>query len=220
MKLERGEPLVADVEDDELTLEALKAFDLAPEDRKFDFTPYKMPKLPEDWGVGLIVGASGSGKSLLLQTLGGEKEVTWEPRKSIVSHFASADEAAERFYAVGLNSVPTWRLPYGVLSNGQRFRADLARRLEDDGIVDEFTSVVDRNVAIAASRALNSWLKRSNVRRMVFASCHRDVIPWLRPDWMIDTDSGEFIVGHVQERPTWYVELLRKEEPVGALILK
>jgi len=219
-KLERGEAMTADVEEDEMTLAAIKAFDLAPEDHHFDFVPYVMPELPEDYAIGLIIGASGSGKSLLLKSIGGEKEVVWQPRRSIVSHFASAEEAAERFYAVGLNTVPTWRLPYDVLSNGQRFRADLARRLETGGIVDEFTSVVDRNVAIAASRALNNWIERSGTRRMVFASCHRDIIPWLRPDWMIDTDSGEFIVGHVQERPSWYVELLRKEEPVGALILK
>jgi hypothetical protein len=54
----------------------------------------------------------------------------------------------------------------------------------------------------------------------VFASCHRDIIPWLQPDWLIDTDGGEFVIGHVQERPTWYMEHLRKEEPVGALVLR
>jgi hypothetical protein len=29
--------------------------------------------------------------------------------------------------AVGLASVPTWLRPYPVLSNGEKFRADLAR---------------------------------------------------------------------------------------------
>ena len=44
-------------------------------------------------------------------------------------------------------SVPTWLRPYPVLSNGEKFRADLARLVCDAperAIVDEFTSVVDR----------------------------------------------------------------------------
>ena len=49
--------------------------------------------------------------------------------------------------AVGLGSVPTWLRPYHVLSNGERFRADLARIIAEAPekiLVDEFTSVVDR----------------------------------------------------------------------------
>jgi ABC-type molybdenum transport system ATPase subunit/photorepair protein PhrA len=205
LQLERAStPLVADVEYDDLTAAAVKPFDLDPTSHQ-GFYPWVLPDIPDDWGVGLIVGASGSGKSILLREFGGETPVDWQPRRSIASHFATAEEAADKFYAVGLNSVPVWRLPYNVLSNGQQFRADLARRLVDGGIVDEYTSVVDRNVALAASKAINSWLQRSGVRRLVFASCHRDIIPWLRPDWMIDTDAGEFVEGHVVDRPTWWM---------------
>jgi ABC-type ATPase with predicted acetyltransferase domain len=128
--------------------------------------------------------------------------------------------ASERFYAVGLNSVPVWRLPYVVLSNGQKFRADLARRLDNDGVVDEFTSVVDRNVAVAASKAIDTWARRTATRRLVFASCHRDVIPWLRPDWMIDTDAGEFVLGFDEQRPTWWQDFVKREDgSVGQLAL-
>jgi hypothetical protein len=210
--LERAStPLVADVEYDELTAAAVKPFDLDPNDHT-GFYPWVVPDLPEDFSIGLIVGASGSGKSLLLKEFGGETPVEWQPRRSIASHFDSAEQAAERFYAVGLNSVPTWRLPYSVLSNGQKFRADLARRLVDGGVVDEYTSVVDRNVAIAASKAINAWAQRSGVRRLVFASCHRDIIPWLRPDWMIDTDAGEYVVGHVVDRPTWWMNHVKHDD--------
>jgi ABC-type molybdenum transport system ATPase subunit/photorepair protein PhrA len=204
IKLERSEtPLVADVEYDELTAEIVKPFDLAPEEH-VGFFPFMLPAIPDDWGVGIIVGASGSGKSLLLREFGGESPVEWLPRRSIASHFDTAEQASERFYAVGLNSVPVWRLPYEVLSNGQKFRADLARRLVDAGVVDEYTSVVDRNVAVAASKAIRTWVSRSGVRRLVFASCHRDIIPWLRPDWTIDTDSGEFTLGFSEAQPTWW----------------
>jgi hypothetical protein len=201
-------PLVADVEYDELTAEAVRPFDLKPEDH-VGFYPWVLPELPMDFRIGLIVGASGSGKSVLLRELGGETPVEWQRGRSIVSHFPSAEEGADRLYAVGLNSVPVWRLPYHVLSNGQQFRADLARRLGPGAVVDEFTSVVDRNVAIAASKAVNAWAQRAendskHAFRMVFASCHRDIVPWLMPDWVIDTDSGEFVIGEVVEKPQWW----------------
>jgi ABC-type ATPase with predicted acetyltransferase domain len=53
-----------------------------------------------------------------------------------------------------LNSVPSWYKPYQVLSNGEKFRADLARKLKSNTVIDEFTSVVDRTVAKAASVSL------------------------------------------------------------------
>lgn len=215
--LERAaEPLVADVEYDEITAAAVKPFDLEP-DQHLGFYPWVLPELPGDFTIGVIVGASGSGKSVLLRSFGGETPVSWEPRRSIASHFRDAEDASEKFYAVGLNTVPVWRLPYNVLSNGQQFRADLARRLGDDAVVDEFTSVVDRNVAVAASNAVRAWASRSGAKRMVFATCHRDVVPWLRPDWVIDTDAGEVTIGETVERPIWWAKFLKDDVPVGAV---
>lgn len=209
-----AEPLVAPVEEDEITAAAVKPFDLEP-DSHIGFYPYELPELPETWHIGVIVGASGTGKSLLLREFGGETPVEWAPDRSIISHFDGPEEGMDRLYAVGLNSVPVWRLPYRVLSNGQQFRADLARRLVDDAVVDEFTSVVDRNVAIAASKALNTWVRRRNVRRLVLATCHRDVLPWLQADWTIDTDAGEFIVGERPNRPQWWMEHMRADGAMG-----
>lgn len=213
-------PLTATVEPDPITEKIIKPFDLSV-DAPSKFYPWLLPgDLPDDWGLGVIVGASGSGKSKLLAEFGAEAEVEWRRGYSIASHFASPEDAIDRFYAVGLNSVPTWRLPYAALSNGQQFRADLARRIGTGAVVDEFTSVVDRNVAVAASRALAAWVKRNNIRRMVLASCHRDVLEWLTPDWIIDTDAGQLVVG---EMPTadrqWWAEYLKDDSPVGRLVL-
>lgn len=205
-----ADPLVADVDVRDTTRQALAPFDLDP-DAVTKFYPWEMPEempLITDFGIGLIVGASGSGKSQLLSRFGATLSPSWEPRLALAEHFRDAEEATERFYAVGLNTVPVWRLPYDVLSNGQKFRADLARVIGDGAVVDEFTSVVDRNVAASASKALRTYLSRSGIRGMVLASCHRDVIPWLRPDWVIDTDAGTFTVGEVEEAPRWYAEHL------------
>jgi GNAT superfamily N-acetyltransferase len=76
-----------------------------------------------------------------------------------------------------------------VLSTGECFRADLARTIGNGAVVDEYTSVVDRNVAVSASHALRRWVDESGARGMVFATCHRDVLPWLVPDWVIDLDT-------------------------------
>jgi len=46
--------------------------------------------------------------------------------------------------------VPAWLRPFTVLSNGEKFRATLARIIADAPervVIDEFTSVVDRQIA-------------------------------------------------------------------------
>lgn len=72
------------------------------------FTCFDVPQVPEDYSIGLIVGPSGSGKSLLLHEYGTERAHEWQPDKAIVSHFATPDEAINRLMAVGLNSIPSW----------------------------------------------------------------------------------------------------------------
>lgn len=166
---------------------AARTFDYDPEDHP-SFRPWLLPDLPDDWGIGVIVGGSGSGKSTLLRELGEPEAPTWSSAETVADHLG--DDAVERLYAVGLSSVPTWLKTYDVLSNGEKFRADLARALRDGALIDEFTSVVDRNVAKAASRSLGKYVRAGKVRRIVLATVHRDVLPWLEPDWVIDTDAG------------------------------
>lgn len=213
-------PRRAVVEVDDLLVETFRPFDLDPE-RVSEFYPFEPPaELPSDFGLGLVVGASGSGKSTFLDTFGGPSPTpVWNPTQAIVSHFRDPADAQDRLYAVGLNSVPVWRQPYHTLSNGQRFRADLARIIDHGAVVDEFTSVVDRNVAASASRALRAWADRTNVRRLVLASCHRDVVEWLRPDWIVDTDAGTLTVGESVAVPLWYGEWITPEGKVGRLVL-
>jgi hypothetical protein len=58
--------------------------------------------------------------------------------------------------------------------------------------IDEFTSVVDRTVAASCSVAASRFIRTNNLRNVVFASCHYDIIPWLQPDWVFDTTTGRF----------------------------
>jgi GNAT superfamily N-acetyltransferase len=185
--------LTALVEHDELTKKAAAVFDYSFTGQT-TFLPAALPEMPNDFSIGLIVGASGTGKSTLLKQFANPLTVQWNANRSICSHFDSVDNAIERLTAVGLASVPSWCKPYDVLSTGEKFRADLARVIGHDAVIDEFTSVVDRNVAKAASKALRKWAERNNTKRIVVASCHRDIIPWLKPDWIIDTDAQAYLL--------------------------
>lgn len=204
-----GTPLTSHVIIDDILRDALIPFDLdvnAPT----TFQPWEFPTqlIPDRFGIGLIVGASGSGKSTLLRELGEPSNPSWLPDRAIISHFQSAEDGTAKLAAAGLNSVPVWRQPFHTLSTGQQFRANLARSLASGVIVDEFTSAVDRNVAKSASRALRSWVNREHATGIVLASCHHDIIPWLKPDWMIDTDAGNITIGGHVASVTWFAEML------------
>jgi ABC-type ATPase with predicted acetyltransferase domain len=188
-------PLVSSVERDDFIIASEKAFDCIF-DGTSRFYPWLVPSnIPKQFKIGVIVGSSGSGKSTLLKNFGVEESPEWDGTKSIISHFESPDEAINKMGAVGLNSIPSWYKPYNVLSNGEKFRADLARKLKSNAVIDEFTSVVDRNVAKAASVSLARYVKNNDVTNIVLSTCHRDILEWLEPDWVIDTDTGEFHQG-------------------------
>jgi GNAT superfamily N-acetyltransferase len=58
---------------------------------------------------------------------------------------------------------------------------------------DEFTSVVDRNVARVASAAIAKGLRSGQIGgQFVAVTCHYDVTEWLQPDWIIDMATARF----------------------------
>jgi len=195
-KLERHiTPLISSVERDDFICASEKAFDCT-----FDgiskFYPWKLPSnIPKKFKLGVIVGSSGSGKSTLLKEFGQEEIPVWNQQKSIISHFDSPDDGINKLGSVGLNSVPSWYKPYNILSNGEKFRTDLARKLKSGAVIDEFTSVIDRNVAKAASVSLSRFIKTNELENIVISTCHQDILDWLEPDWVINTDTGELYHG-------------------------
>lgn len=201
------------VKRDDITDEISKVFDFAF-DGETSFEPCQISPLDKvmlidgGFSIGLIVGPSGSGKSTLLSDFGQEEAIEWNPHKAVCSHFDTANDAQERLAAVGFNSIPSWLRPYYVLSNGEKFRADLARKLKTGAVVDEFTSVIDRNVAKAASVAIRRYVDEKGLKNIVFASCHYDIIPWLQPDWVFDTSTGSVTTRGSERRPEVILEIL------------
>jgi ABC-type lipoprotein export system ATPase subunit len=196
----KGKPKVSMVEMDDITSTLILPFDYSSDGTE-KFYPYEVPAdLPLHWGIGVIVGASGTGKSTLLQEFGTYEQVQWNNNMSIASHFDSPEDANERLSAAGLMSIPEWVKTYNVLSTGQKFRADLARGIKNYAVIDEFTSVVDRNVAKAASTAMARYVRKNDIRNVVVATCHRDVLEFLQPDWVIDTDKGAWTTSKEWQR--------------------
>lgn len=149
-----------------------------------------------DWNIGLIYGSSGSGKtSVAEQAFGVENIMTgliWQS-DCLLDDFdkkLNVEEITSALTSVGLSSAPIWLLPYRNLSNGQKFRADMARIiLEKEFIViDEFTSVVDRTVAKSVCVAVSKFIKRTG-KKVVMLSCHDDIIEWLEPDWNLNINT-------------------------------
>lgn len=201
-------PLKSDVVVDELVSSLVTPFDFDLGDGSSEFFPFVLPDdLPKSFNIGVIVGASGTGKSTLLKEFGSASEPVWQSGVSIASHFDSAQDAIERLSAAGLMSVPDWVKPYSALSNGQKFRADLARSIHDNAVIDEFTSVVDRNVAKSASVGLARYVRSNDVKNVVLVSCHRDILEFLEPDWVIDTDRGTFANGRWLHRPNLVLDI-------------
>ena len=157
------------------------------------------------WNVGLIVGGSGTGKSTIAREIFGD---------CIFSEFKSGDgaviddmpqsvsvkEIEKAFTSVGFASPPSWLKPYNVLSNGEKMRVQLAYCLlsgKSPFCFDEFTSVVNREVAKTTSVAIAKATRKAN-KQFIDVSCHDDIVNWLEPDWVYNTDEHRFFFAQVK----------------------
>lgn len=194
--------LMSSVKQDNYTNYIKEAFDLQITDTSKVCIPNKLNinQLGE-WNIGVICGASGSGKSTILKHLAKECNSSianskFDNTKCLISNFdtMTPKEATLLLSQMGLSSVPTWIRPFNVLSNGEQYRASLAKAVSDSKegeiiFVDEYTSVVDRNVAMAMSNALQKYIRMHN-KRIILATCHYDIFDWLKPDWIYDLNKG------------------------------
>ncbi len=180
-------------------------FDVSPNEKCRLQWSVDLPTDETDWNVGLIVGPSGSGKSTIARRAFGESRTfDWKAR-SVIDDFegSSVVDIAAVCQAVGFNTIPAWLRPFSVLSNGEKFRVELARHLLSETqtiVIDEFTSVVDRQIAKIGAHAVQKHI-RANARRFVAVTCHYDVIDWLQPDWVLDMATNSFQRRRLQRRP-------------------
>jgi ABC-type lipoprotein export system ATPase subunit len=174
--------------------------------------------IPDQWQVGLIVGKSGTGKTTIAKQLFEDAYVTsYEYTKETVlddmPKECSVEQITSAFNSVGFSSPPSWLKPYSVLSNGQKMRVDLARAILEEQkffVFDEFTSVVDRNVAQIGSFAMQKAIRKTD-KKFIAVTCHFDVQDWLLPDWVFNTDTMTFqsFEGQKKNRPEIKFEIFQ-----------
>ena len=150
-----------------------------------------LPIEDKEWQIGLIVGPSGSGKTSIGSRIFNKPiydlYAGWDNNKPIVDCIAPEGDfnaVTAALSAVGLGDVPAWLRPFNVLSNGEKFRAGLARLVverPEEAVVDEFSSVIDRQIAKVGAAAFSKTWRRGK-GKVVLLSCHYDIIEWLQPD--------------------------------------
>lgn len=171
----------------------------------------------KEWNIGVIYGGSGSGKSTIAKQLFPDYyfkgyEYKSESILDDMPKEISTKEVFKTFNSVGFSSPPNWLKPYSVLSNGEKMRVDLARSIlenKDVIVFDEFTSVVNREVAKVGSYAISKSIKRAN-KKFIAVSCHDDILEWLEPDWTFNTNTMEFQYNRgLLRRPEINIEIRR-----------
>ena len=172
-------------------------FDLAVEDEVVREWSVDVA-LPAEWSVGVIVGPSMAGKTTLAHELFPGELVEqghwpWPADKCVADGFPagmSIDEIAGLLSSVGFSSPPDWMKPYGALSNGGKFRVDLARTLAERprlAVVDEFGSLVHREARQVAAAATAA---RRRGGRLVALCVHDDAVEYFEPDWVVEIVPG------------------------------
>lgn len=205
--------IVSRVTIDAAAVEACEATGLATSDvaqRRKCSTSYVVPPELTDgaWsGVAVVLGDSGSGKTLALmaatagssQLPGQTQWSTHESVASIVAGLATLTEptASHALQLLGLPPSASSR-PHAALSAGEQCLADIAHVVAVAGgsdagdvlAIDEFTSVLDRSAAARACvglRRLVQLLCAGRHRRVVVATVHADVVPFLKPQLLVLT---------------------------------
>src|ERR1035438_2787699 len=165
----------------------------------------EMPVEDFDWNVGLIVGPFGCGKSSILNRVFGKPGDFQWGAKSVIDDFPkgiSISQIAEICQSVGFNTIPAWMRPFAVLSNGEKFRVEIARRLIEWGAMvtmDEFRSssagrarVLWQRHATTPSLSGCSRTGFSNLRRCILLGGHfNDARPWKPKLGVFPTTTGD-----------------------------
>jgi ABC-type ATPase with predicted acetyltransferase domain len=202
----------------------LGLFDVPRTERAAAEYHFDVPLEQRPWQVGLIVGPSGAGKSSVARHMFGDSLVErydWAHGRAVVDCFGELGirEISAALSSVGFSSPPSWLKPYAVLSNGEKFRADLARAIVDPRplvVVDEFTSVVDRTVGRIGASAVAKAVRAQRGKQFVAVTCHDDVTEWLQPDWVLEPHVGAFAWRSVQRRPRVALEVVRANHAAWA----
>ena len=152
-------------------------------------------------GIYFITGASGVGKSLLLNELAAafassEKInlnlLPLSKKAAMIDSFKSVPKALRGLSQAGLSDVASMLLPPAILSEGQKYRYRLAKCICSSKpivVADEFCSALDK---ITASLLCNRIRHIADATGKIFllAGHSRGLMPDLMPDCILQVQSG------------------------------
>lgn len=195
-------------------------------------------QLPPDWQVLVIVGPSMAGKNSVADELFPGELVeqgswNWPADQCIADGFPAdmpLDDICRLLSSVGFSSPPDWMKPYGALSNGGKFRVDLARTIAErvaakqDGprraVIDEFGSLVHAEARKIAAAAASKTIRRLG-GQLVALLLHEDAIEYFEPDVVIRINPGEKVTAQVTRgllrRPDINLEVVRTDSSAWEL---
>jgi ABC-type ATPase with predicted acetyltransferase domain len=182
----------------ERVLAIAEAFGLGLEEKSFHV--FKDLKLNIDPGdVVYITGQSGSGKSQLLKCLAEQMtasglkvsnilDVTFDDRPLIDQIGSSMQQAIELLSRAGINDAYLAIRKPSELSDGQRYRLQLAKLFESDAdvwVADEFGAVLDRVTAKTVAFSAQK-LARARKKTLLVATTHTDLTDELGASLLIE----------------------------------
>lgn len=148
--------------------------------------------------IALVTGPSGCGKSTLLRAFAvvsrSQVRTAIAPRAGLTVIDSVSGPLAAALVAlagVGLGDATLLGRRVAELSEGERSRLALAVALARGSrgrvtiLADEFASVLDRPGARLLAAAVRRWVDRHPRVRLVCATAHDDLIPWLRPEIVV-----------------------------------
>lgn len=163
----------------------LQSFDYEPKEEKAPFV--RIPSI-ENWNVCVILGPSGTGKTTSLKRFGDPSDIEINPNVPVIDLTGDPDTLIPMFRKCGFGSVPSWCLPYYKLSNGERYRVQIALKLlrgDNPVILDEFGSYLDGPSAVFLA-SLVKKLAKTTGRKFLIASLNPVIAQELEPDELIE----------------------------------
>ena len=188
------------------------------EDPSFDFqegmhgTSFELAAIddmPKNYAIGLIVGPSGTGKTLLLKSRFGYDDALWDCEwnddLAVISQVhADPEEALARLTAMGISSEPDMCRPFKDLSVGQQDCAKMARALGHGAVFDEFGSTLGPLGVLKLCKGMRRFVRDRGLGNLVVATCNTQVVSMLKPDWVITTGLGTSKVNFKSYEPGYW----------------